>query len=868
MEDIIPLIEACENALEHLNITRKKTKEIMRALFLAVEESMTGRLAAEEAFERGDWEALLSLIKTGTQKAKKYTKWMASLTRSEMEKSIMLLEMESVRLAEDEQIIEELPKGADVYKHDVDFCPWFIANSPHFSPENGHASWGRKLGETCVFHSAKSNNQGLQQMAWEKVGRHWEWMASRTGGFLQAGSELCLIGQEQLGTILLQHGHKSKVELAHKLALYGDEELGLELRELLGMEPICGGVDIGQAPALLSTSSGAKDVKAMIHAPGKKKNSGCMYLSSRHDNEIVLVRDMDSGEIEHRFYAHSDPVRSLALSPDGATLASGSEDQTIRIWHVNENTGALSASQALLGHEGEVRGLEFLDNDTLVSCAEGHMFGEGMAVVWTKEGSGNWKEIRTMTGDNRHSNCLKLMVHPETGRALVCNGYASSHIFVWDLLTGEQVALLKGHDESVYGLTLCHDGRLASCSLDGSVILWDLQAGSHQRISVADTWLYDIVTLSSGILAATTDEGAIRLLDVSPNSNDLVGGIQTGSDALCLLPLADGRLLSGGSLLQIWDPTRAAAASPITSDFRSATLLTDGRPLVGDIGYGVTVWSPPMEGRAMTVVSHVGVVDENSKRLEAAVAVNGGAVLVREYRNEYRNGAEVWMEEALGWQKRLSVPGTVSGIVGLGGSFAVADFNRNTVTVWDATSLEIVFEFNSLVEGPRFLLHAGDDWIGLLGDGNEGNVALMNCTTGEEKSLPLASSLPGVPHSCAFVGAGTLAICDPTLGLAVVDSEQVRVLCSEVTGIEVALGFTGRLLVQLRVQTRPEDGDDEERSDSRLILAIYDVFTEQVVGEIRGIDLDRVVSTCWDAERKRIAVFEDREISFFNCHHL
>ena len=37
----------------------------------------------------------------------------------------------------------------------------------------------------------------------------------------------------------------------------------------------------------------------------------------------------------HRLTGHTDAIVSIALSPDGATLATGSWDTTVRLWDVN-----------------------------------------------------------------------------------------------------------------------------------------------------------------------------------------------------------------------------------------------------------------------------------------------------------------------------------------------------------------------------------------------------------------------------------------------------------------------------------------------------------------------------------------------------
>ena len=55
-------------------------------------------------------------------------------------------------------------------------------------------------------------------------------------------------------------------------------------------------------------------------------------LASGSDDRTVRLWDVASGQLQHTLEGHTASVRSVAWAPDGHTLASGSDDRTVRLW--------------------------------------------------------------------------------------------------------------------------------------------------------------------------------------------------------------------------------------------------------------------------------------------------------------------------------------------------------------------------------------------------------------------------------------------------------------------------------------------------------------------------------------------------------
>ncbi|KAM7190941.1 hypothetical protein V8F33_009174 [Rhypophila sp. PSN 637] len=160
---------------------------------------------------------------------------------------------------------------------------------------------------------------------------------------------------------------------------------------------------------------------------------------------------------------HSDWVWSVAFSPDGQRLASGSEDQTIKIW----DPASSQCLQTLEGHSRRVQSVAFSpDGQRLASGSD-----DRTIKIWDPA-SGQC--LQTLEG---HSHWVQSVAFSPDGQRLA-SGSVDQTIKIWDPASGQCLQTLEGHSHWVQSVAFSPDGqRLASGSGDQTIKIWDPASG-------------------------------------------------------------------------------------------------------------------------------------------------------------------------------------------------------------------------------------------------------------------------------------------------------------------------------------------------------------------------------------------------------
>ena len=254
--------------------------------------------------------------------------------------------------------------------------------------------------------------------------------------------------------------------------------------------------------------------------------NGKMLASGSWD-QTVRLWNVNTGRLLHTLTGHTNEVLSVAFSPDGKTLASASWDGTIRLW--NPNNGKLK--RTLTGHAGGVASVVFSpDGQTLASSSRDRTIR-----LWNPN---NGKLKKTLTG---YTDWINPVAFSPDGQHLACGRYNT--IRLWNIQTGEYKNISEGHTGHILSVVFSPDGTtLASSGEDNTVRLWDVQTLLEQTPTlerdpdkITGPWLWMITPTRTGQGGARSNNvdslavasgGKITEVDVAANGaieGDAVG---------------------------------------------------------------------------------------------------------------------------------------------------------------------------------------------------------------------------------------------------------------------------------------------------------------------------------------------------------
>lgn len=256
------------------------------------------------------------------------------------------------------------------------------------------------------------------------------------------------------------------------------------------------------------------------------------------EDKILRLWDIERGAILKKMERHSVVVLVLVISRDGKLIASGGKNGELIAW--DGDTGEL-LTEVIKGHTDWILSLDFSPDNTILASGS----DDETVRLWNTK---TWQQEDLIECEDR----VRCVRYSPSGEHI---GIATaSNIQIWKPDTSERVANLE-IDEVIDNLWLAWipDGtRILSLSqIEEDCIIWEWDSSTWQQ--VGEPWedhsrdIRDIALNSNGtLIASASEDNYVRLWQLSDRQNIAV--FKHSNEVHCVTFSTDDRhILSGGA---------------------------------------------------------------------------------------------------------------------------------------------------------------------------------------------------------------------------------------------------------------------------------------------------------------------------------
>jgi WD40 repeat protein len=413
-------------------------------------------------------------------------------------------------------------------------------------------------------------------------------------------------------------------------------------------------------------------VSSLAYSP-----DGRFVVSGSADSSIKIW-DLEKGREMFTLPEHDGPVRSVAYSPDGKRVVSGAADYTVRLW--DAETG--EELKALTGHSNVVNSVAY--------SPDGRFFASGSTdrtvKVWDAESG---LPLRTFFG---HSRWVNDVCYSPDGR-IIASASRDGEVKLWNAENGVLLRTLSGRGSEFYTVRFSPDGRLiASGSADNAVIIWDAGNGRELRTLAGHNGAVRALAFSPDgrhIASASSVDSTIRIWDAGTGRQIRSFGM-VGAESLGYSP--DGKYLASGSLdnaVRLWDAGNGRETLTLegrSSWARAVAYSPDGRHLaLGSTDRTVSIWEAGTGREILALAGHTATVRSVAYSPDGRRVVSGAA----------DSSVRVWDAET--GRELMALWGHDSVVRAVAydpsGRFIVSGSSDAAIKVWDAGTGEELWTF-------------------------------------------------------------------------------------------------------------------------------------------------------------------------------
>ncbi len=336
--------------------------------------------------------------------------------------------------------------------------------------------------------------------------------------------------------------------------------------------------------------------------------AGIAFLNNEHvistgADRAIFVWNANDGTVTAELRGGGEDAYSLAVSPDSASIVTGSWAGRVRLWARNtEDVRTLRIPQPSYEQFPASDAGVSPDGSLVASAA-----GRSQVCLWDARTGEHLEAMQT--GRSDFTTCV---VFGRNGSRIYA-GDAGGHIIVFDTNTRRRLLAFAAHGSAVRGLDVSPDGtRLVSASEDSTIRFWDaalLAPRGELRGRVSQT---DVVFGPQDGMASGSQDGTIRLWNTGSGDTTHVLRAHTAEiTALAYSP--DGGALASASkdeTVRVWDATTGASLGVLATGRGRSTAVCftpDGTRIAVGGGDQIVRILDPLTRRELSYLhGHVG----------------------------------------------------------------------------------------------------------------------------------------------------------------------------------------------------------------------------------------------------------------------